>query len=80
MWHLTGQQYAMLLSTVAGFSSLTLLLIATRPLRIHFPPATATVGGTVEFLVTYTPAAIKGAGGEWTREQVREVIHRLIRE
>ena len=79
-WHLAGQPHAMLLSTGVGFSWLTFLLMATKSLRLHFSPATATVGGTVEFLVTYSPATIKGVGGEWTRKQVREVIHRLIRE
>ena len=69
---------------VAGVLSVVLaaavLLYATASLRVEFPNGLATVGATAEFLATYAPGELKGPEAGWTREQIRAVVHGLIRD
>ena len=45
----------------------------------RFPRAVQTVGGTAQFLALEAKAALKGDSG-WSRQQVEEVVARLMRE
>jgi hypothetical protein len=64
---------------LAGVTVWSLGMAATGSQRRHFDAETATVGGTADYLATYAPQTLKQDGEGWTRDQVRETIHRLIR-
>jgi len=54
-------------------------IVATRPLKVAFPPRYACVGDAARSLIMINAAVSKPEEG-WTREQVRETVRQLIVE
>lgn len=67
-------------SILASVASGTLMFYATQHRRIRFSPEAATVGRTAEFLATFAPQTLKQPDQGWTRDQIRSVVHRIIKE
>jgi hypothetical protein len=46
----------------------------------YVPPACRTVGATAEYMARRAPSFVKGAGAEWTREEIEAVISNLMKD
>jgi acyl carrier protein len=55
-----------------------LALLATSPICIEFQPSVATIGHLSRWIVTNSPDVVKAQPGQWSREQVTEIIREIV--
>jgi acyl carrier protein len=65
---------------ISLIGSAALFTLGTQSLRVMLPAEAATVGNTAEFLAVHADADLRPPQAGWTREQIRNVVHTLLRE